>query len=899
MKKLFSLLILACCINSIIAQPSTKAEIQAALADASFKQKFQTANDLFYQKKFFHAQQIFLNMLKEEPDNAHINYKTGICFLNSNTEKTQALPYLLKAEKQIGKNFDPLAYTEKNAPQEVLFYLAQAYHLDYQFDKSIEVLEGFMGRVSKKHMLHPMAELLVKQCNLAKKMVNNPDEQITITNLGPTINGPDGDFGPVITLDGNAMYFTSNRLRADSSNLDNYNWSNGKHFEDIYVSYKDKNGEWSTPKLIDFSEIDRNEATIGLSSDGLRLLVYLDETGKGDIYYSEYSDTAFEYLEMLGSDINSEAWETHATISPDGNTLYFVSDREGGLGGRDIYICRKLPNGRWGLAENLGAPINTEFDEDSPFLAPDGKTLYYSSNGPNSMGGFDIFVTQRNEENTGWVKPGNLGYPINTVDDDIFFIISADGVTGYYSSMRELLSKSGEHGTYSGYGEKDIYQVRFESEALDQLAVLKGYIVPKLGDPVPTDFQIFATDKTTGEKTGPYVPRKDDGGYALILTPCHSYHVEYIQGGKVFSETEFEVPCEADIQTINREIYLDPLALDSSKNEGKERVRWKVIDASKDLTGTNINFYDTNGKLSGSVQVGNLQNFICAKSDDGSYKFQFEGVSSVICKSVCVAQVDENDNILGYAVRYQDCFYEYNGAVKSWQLTDKDGNPIVGKDIRVVTKSEDGQEFYTDNVDCGGRFLFREMDSERNYLLEIETEESDLCADLQLILVDGDSKERIPQPKKSDCEFVYNVVGPPVDKDSAVYQVSTNTKEITFEKHYGYNKKGISASDPEFKAFIADLKQKVKDNGSVSIEISSSASKVPTTTFKSNERLAKSRASDAKAEIIRALKAEGVDISKVRFPAMTSLVLGPSYRNDYDSNKATYQKYQYVKVSAK
>ncbi|MCE2743343.1 MAG: hypothetical protein LW701_07235 [Fluviicola sp.] len=151
-------------------------------------------------------------------------------------------------------------------------------------------------------------------------------------------------------------------------------------------------------------------------------------------------------------------------MTTDGLNMYFVSDRPGGLGGRDIYRVVKMPDGSWSLPQNLGPNINTSSDEDSPFIASDNKTLYYSSNGPKSMGGFDIFVTIRDEDNV-WGDPLNLGYPINSTGDDIFYTTTIDGLKGYMTSFRK-----------NGFGEKDIYEIQNDYVGLNNIAALKGHI---------------------------------------------------------------------------------------------------------------------------------------------------------------------------------------------------------------------------------------------------------------------------------------------------------------------------------------------------------------------------------------------------------------------------------------
>ncbi len=299
MKKLLFILFALVCATPTFAQPKTPDQLARALSRASTQEKFDAANDLFYQKKYYHALQVFLNLAQEAPDNHHFNFKVGVCYLKSNDERTKALPFLEKAKEGITKNFDPYTYQHKESPMETYFYLGQAYHLDYQFDKAIENFNIFKDKASKKHRLLHATNLQIIQCNLAKQMVTDPRTDVEISNLGSKINSEYSDFSPVISLDGNVLYFTSRRMRKDSSNLDEFNWENGKHYEDIYVAYRDRDGNWGEPKVLGFSEVDRNEATIGVSADGMELLAYIDDEGDGNIYYSAYQDTNFNDLEQL------------------------------------------------------------------------------------------------------------------------------------------------------------------------------------------------------------------------------------------------------------------------------------------------------------------------------------------------------------------------------------------------------------------------------------------------------------------------------------------------------------------------------------------------------------------------------------------------------------------------
>ena len=302
-----------------------------------------------------------------------------------------------------------------------------------------------------------------QQCRNAKRLMGSP-RPYTIENIGSLVNTANPEYSPVISIDGTSLFFTSKRLRKDSTNFEQISYENGQYYEDIYVCYKDRNGNWTEPHYLGFCRPRRNDASISTSADGQTVFVYQDING-GDIYYSQIVDTTFKSIqEFPAEELNTEYWESHATISVDQNYLYFVSDRPGGFGGRDIYRLKKLPNGQWSKAYNLGPTINTEYDEESVFLGVDNKTMYFSSNGPKSMGGFDIFVTQVDEEDN-WSEPINMGYPLNTVDDDIFYTTTADGRTGYYSSER-----------LDGQGDKDIYTVYGDNDYIQNVAVLTGFI---------------------------------------------------------------------------------------------------------------------------------------------------------------------------------------------------------------------------------------------------------------------------------------------------------------------------------------------------------------------------------------------------------------------------------------
>jgi outer membrane protein OmpA-like peptidoglycan-associated protein len=311
--------------------------------------------------------------------------------------------------------------------------------------KARPLVERALAQAKPSDPMYARLQMTLQQLKNAEKYMAEP-LKIEIRNLGAQINSPYPDFAPVISADESILYFTSRRPGSTGGKVA----PDGLYYEDIYVS-ENKNGQWAPARNVGAPlNSPTHDACIALSADGQTLFLFNSENG-GDIFQSRLKGTRWLPPKNLGSPINSKYWEPSVCLSADERTLFFVSDRPGGMGGRDIYMCRRLPNGKWSNPINLGPPVNTPYDEDGPFFHPDGKTLFYSSNGPNSIGGFDIFRTELRPDST-WAPPVNLGYPINTPGDDIYFVLSASGLHGYYASERD-----------DSYGEKDLYLVDFST----------------------------------------------------------------------------------------------------------------------------------------------------------------------------------------------------------------------------------------------------------------------------------------------------------------------------------------------------------------------------------------------------------------------------------------------------
>ncbi|MBK7945857.1 MAG: PD40 domain-containing protein [Flavobacteriales bacterium] len=532
--------------------------ISLAQGNTSFNWKFEEGNKLMEEKLFNQAAEIWKELLATDTDNANLNYKLGLCYYSSYNQKAKALPYLERASelRKSGSyggfnqsGYDPFEPRERNAPVEVDYYLGRTYHLNEQFDKADLFYQKFLDGVDARHAMRPLAARGKEQTASARELRKNP-VGYQVSNVGPVINNDHPDFSPVLSVDGNALFYTSRRIRPDSSNKTILDPIAGLPFENIYVSYKDREGNWQAPELLNINPSGAGHlASVNVAADGQTLYIYRDDGGDGNIYESKLVGEVWSDPVLMGSDINTRSWETHGALTADGNTFYFISNRPGGKGGRDIYRVVRLPNGAWSKAQNLGSVVNTAYDEDGVFIHPNGRTMYFGSVGHNSMGGFDIFKTELQDDGT-WTPPVNLGYPLNTVDDDVFFITTADGRRGYFSSDQ-----------MGGHGEKDIYFVDFPSDAESEgLAVLKGFIIPAPGEGLPPSTILYVTDKSTGEvKT--YKPRQRDGVYVAILPPCREYNLDYRVNDKTVHTEDIFVECESAYQEINKEIYLSPVSL--------------------------------------------------------------------------------------------------------------------------------------------------------------------------------------------------------------------------------------------------------------------------------------------------------------------------------------------------
>lgn len=392
---------------------------------------FLEAEYFFMNEEYSDAINYYLQIYSELPDNANIAFCIGVCYLNMPGKKEISVRYLEEAVKNMSAKHKEGTLRQVAAPYDALFELAKAYRINFNFDKAKEIFKRYRETLlpdDKENI--EFIDHEIKICDTGKALINKP---VTFSeeNMGGLFNDEKSNFNPVISADGKSFTFMSSLK-----------------FYDAIMYSRMLNGKWAGPvNIYPELQIDGDISISCLSKDGRLLFLSRDDNYDSNIYSASFDGTIWFPAVKLNKNINTKYWESHAFISEDGNQLFFASDRPGGFGGLDLYVSRKI-NGEWGPAVNLGPEINTQFNEDRPFLTNFGKSLIFSSQGHENMGGYDLFKSELQSIGA-WKKPVNMGYPLNTPDDNTYFMPSGDGRSGYYFLEKET----------GGFGKEDIYRI--------------------------------------------------------------------------------------------------------------------------------------------------------------------------------------------------------------------------------------------------------------------------------------------------------------------------------------------------------------------------------------------------------------------------------------------------------
>ena len=569
--------------------------------ERAYFKKLDKAQDAFGLERYEEAFPIYKELWEEEPKRPEVAYAMGYILLNSEKadEQLKSLDYLNFAKTHINDT----------VPTSVFFHLARAHHLHEHFDQAISNYEAYAKQLPRNSQEQPLIEEYITQCRVGEQLLKNPEE-VVVMDMTDKVNSPYAEIAPLINGEDNKLVFTSvrpkNELFQGQLSKDLQEW--------VFVSHRPEEGaQWEKAKMMEFAKrkdvAGRNLGASGLSPDGRKLLLYLS-TNNGDLYEATVGGGKILSMNPISGQVNSKYQESSGSISADGKTLFFASDRPYGKGGFDIYTAKKKSNGQWGEVENMGDVVNTKFDERAPFIHPSGKFLYFHSNSLKSMGGDDIFKSTLVDGE--WTEAQNMGSPINTPFNDNYFALSPDGKKGYFSSNRP-----------GGKGNEDIYFLGIpEEQNIIPLTMIKGQILEgESGEPIHAS--IHVVDKATGEQVQEvYNPDPETGYYLLIFPPGNNYDM-YI---KAEGYTPYVVNIHVPNQTYFYELY--------------QLIEMSPVKQFDEVVGQKVNvknaFFDTGEKekqkipdrimkeydlVRDSVDLAEMLDLIIASEDKEAYEY--------------------------------------------------------------------------------------------------------------------------------------------------------------------------------------------------------------------------------------------------------------------------------------
>ena len=616
------------------------------------------AERLFGIRNYEEALPKFLEAIQAGEKNAQVHYKTGICYQKtiSIEEQSKAIPYFEYAIKN-----------GATVPNSLHFELGDLYLRNEDIQKAVESYTRFkeLSKADKKAVAK--ADIAIEICHNAVTFmsVNRP---AVVHNFSTTVNTKFTEYNPVVSADESVLAFTALRPNTGKTR------SGDKFIEEILISYN-KSGTWSEPVVVPVAS-EYNVGTAGISADGQKMLIFMGgATDPGNIFVVNKTGDTWSSPSIAANTLNSKYLESTASITPDGKTIYFASDRMGGLGGMDIFKIEVQPNGTWSNPVNLGAPINSKDNEDAPYIHPDKKTIFFTADGHNTMGGRDIFFSKL--INNKWTRPENMGYPINTTANDNYFTLIADGTRGYFSSDRK-----------GGAGSQDIYYMDMpEGSGNIPLTMIKGRIInTETGKPMPT--KIYLIDNETNKKLDfVYDPDPETGNYLIILPPAKNYDMVIESEGFLPYTLNINVPNQDYFYELYQQINLKTIKQFDVVVGQEVQVKNAFYDANQDVKADLRKTHEAKLVQSGNVDIYDMMLDLVAAGDQEGIDY----VLDLIHMSNTIDNIDFTDSNKKLEVANREYYYDESDESK-FEKKKVDDKTILSLPTFMVTEEAGKQK---------------------------------------------------------------------------------------------------------------------------------------------------------------------------------------------------------------
>ncbi|MCF6241314.1 MAG: hypothetical protein L3J74_08225 [Bacteroidales bacterium] len=642
MKYLFNILLLF----SLFYTNNAHSQRGKTVDNLSEEEIFEMAEFAMQDEKYEKAVLLYKKLLAKKPNSSKLNFLVGFGYLNTDYGKDQSIEYFQKSIKNIKTG------SSDNAPLEVYYYLAYAYYYQNRFAKAKEVLNQVMTKIpANENIFRNRVNNLKLKCNNALIIKQNK-LNLSIENL-LEINTKYSDHSALMNQDETEIIFTSRRAgtKMRIKNID------GQYDENIYTALK-IDSVWQTPYSLGNSiNTQQHDAATCISPAYNKMIIHRYERNKGDLYVTNLKeDGSWTNAVKLGSNINSKYKETTGCLSPDGKKLYFTSNRRGGFGGLDIYVSEKQKDGSWGPAKNMGAKINTSKNEETPFLHKNG-TLFFCSEGHNSIGGFDIFASSK-DENGNWEQAENMGIPINSIEDDFFYIPSKNGKYAYFSSKRK-----------GGKGKSDIYRVQLNPKSKKNYVVISGNLYVSDKNQIRGVVKFFI-ETEEGKLIKSYAPGLSNNHFTLMLESgknyilrvdyqditTHKINIKTVSYGSFLSFEQYLILDDIIIKSLKDSVYKKQL-VQGDYEQLEYQTKVKSPNASKVILFAENNLSNSISDKNEKLDTENQKTFVIQllKSTEPANDTIFNNIEDI------KVYVDKDGSFIYYTGQY---IYEWEAEIR-------------------------------------------------------------------------------------------------------------------------------------------------------------------------------------------------------------------------------------------